>query len=128
MVRLFLTFKKEKNGVNKKISTYNQFIESLDSKERKSFEKGYREHLLSELLLALMKEDDISVRMLTQQPTIIQGLRSAKRKNITLQTLIKIIDAFGYSLILERPAKKGALKNRIVLHRFSDEKSIDKLK
>ncbi len=123
---------KKDNMMNKTATTYDQFVASLDSDERKKFDEGYHEHLLSELILALMEEDDITVRRLAQatkiSPTIIQGLRSAKRKNITLQTLIKIIDVFGYSLILERPAKRGLLKNRIVLHSHSVEKPIYKTK
>lgn len=107
--------------MSKKITTtYDQFVESLDLQQKKQLNEQYRELLLSELLIALMHDNDISVRKLAEaadiSPAIIQGLRSAKKKNLTVRTLIKIIDAFGYSLVIEKPSKKRSIKNRIVLH------------
>jgi len=40
--------------MNKKTkSTYDEHLESLTPKQREEFERGYRDHLLSELLIAL---------------------------------------------------------------------------
>ena len=106
----------------KLMTTYDQFVESLDAKQRKQLNEEYRELLLSELLIALMKDNETSIRKLAKaaniSTSIIQGLRSAAKKNLTLQTLIKIIDAFGYSLILEKSSKKKNAKNRIVLYNY----------
>ena len=86
----------------KEKSTYEEFIE--DPKQKERLDKEYKELLVSELLLASMQEDHISVRQLAEaagvSPTIIQELRSGKKRNVTLETLMKILDAIGYRLIL----------------------------
>ena len=100
--------------MTKKIkSTYDEFVESLSEKEKKEFEEEYRELVLSELLIALMEEDNISVRKLAKEagisPTVIQGIRSGTKKNITMLNFLKILKILGCSLV----AEKGA--NRIVI-------------
>ena len=47
---------------NKNLSTYDKFIKTLSNKEKKEFEQEYKNLLLSELVLALMEKDAISVR------------------------------------------------------------------
>ncbi len=83
-------------------STYDEFIE--DKKQKKLLDKEYRELLISELLLAAMEEDHISVRKLAAEadvsPTIIQSLKSGKKTNITVHTLSRILDVIGYQIIL----------------------------
>lgn len=82
-------------------STYEEFIENDEQKDLLDAE--YKELLLSELLIAAMKHDHISVRKLAAaagvSPTIIQGLRSGSRTNITIDTLSKILDAVGYQIV-----------------------------
>lgn len=94
-------------------------MKGLSPEERKNYKREYRSLLFSELLIALMEEDEISVRRLAElakiSPTIIQKIRSGKKKNITLETLVKITSSFGYSLILERQIK-GESKSRIILN------------
>ncbi len=91
-------------------STYDEFIEN---KEQKALlDKEYRELLLSELLLAIMEQDHISVRKLALaagvSPTIIQGVRAGTKTNITFDTLSKILDAVGYQIIFEpKPSAKS---------------------
>ncbi|HSW72052.1 MAG TPA: helix-turn-helix transcriptional regulator [Chlamydiales bacterium] len=91
-------------------STYEEFIE--DKKQKKLLDKEYRKLLISELLLAAMEEDHISVRKLATEaevsPTIIQSLRSGKKTNITLDTLSRILDVLGYQIILA--PKRGPRK------------------
>jgi DNA-binding Xre family transcriptional regulator len=57
----------------------------------------------------VMEHDPISVRKLTAaagvSPTIIQGLRSGSRTNITIDTLSKILGAVGYQIIFTSKAK-----------------------
>jgi DNA-binding Xre family transcriptional regulator len=83
-------------------STYDEFIENIDQK--KLIDKEYRELLISELLLAAMEEDHISVRKLAAEarvsPTIVQSLKSGKRTNITIDTLSRILDVIGYRIVL----------------------------
>lgn len=89
--------------MNKKAkSTYEKFIET--KKQKQLLNKEYRELLISELLLAAMEEDHISVRKLAKEaevsPTIIQGLKSGRKLNITIETLSRILDVIGYQIIL----------------------------
>lgn len=90
-------------------STYEEFIENDEQKEL--LDKEYKELLLSELLIAAMKHDHISVRKLATaagvSPTIIQGLRSGSKTNITIDTLSKILDAVGYQIIFA-PKKEAS--------------------
>lgn len=83
-------------------STYEMFTEDVEQKQL--LDQEYKELLVSELLLASMEEDHISVRKLAASagvsPTIIQELRSGKRLNLTIDTLSKILDAIGYQIIL----------------------------
>lgn len=89
-------------------STYETFVENR--KQKKLLDKEYKELLVSELLIAAMQEDHISVRKLAAaagvSPTIIQGLRSGKKTNITIDTLLRILDAIGYQIILTPKNKR----------------------
>lgn len=111
---------KKKVEVKKKaLSTYDEHMQSLSPKELKAYKKGYKEFLLSELVIAAMEEDDVSVRALARaagiSPTIVQEIRAGKRKNLSLQSFLKIVDALGYSFILEKPGKSRAKAERITL-------------
>ena len=46
-------------------SSFDEFIS--DTERKNSFEKGYKEFLLSELIIALMEEDEKSVRLLAKE-------------------------------------------------------------
>lgn len=82
-------------------STYEKFIE--DEEQKGLLDREYKELLLSELLIAAMEHDHISVRRLAAaagvSPTIIQGLRSGSKTNITINTLSKILESVGYQII-----------------------------
>ena len=90
-------------------STYEEFI--ANKKQKKLLDKEYRELLISELLLAAMEEDLISVRKLAAEadvsPTIIQNLKSGKKTNITIDTLSRILSVIGYQIILVPKAGSG---------------------
>lgn len=102
------------------LSTYDEFMQELSPKDLKSYKKGYQEFLLSELVLAAMEEDDISVRELAKaagiSPTIVQEVRAGKRKNLTLQSFLKLLDALGYSFVLEKSVKNKSEPERITYH------------
>lgn len=105
-------------------STYERLINE-DPDFEKDLSKVYREFLLSELLLAVMEEDHVTIRALAKEakvsPSLIQDLRSGKKENLTFKSFSNIINALGYDLILEkkprvtqRPAKiKLTSKKRI---------------
>ena len=85
-------------------STYEKEMEN--PKFRKLFEKEYGELILSELILAMMAEDNVSVRKLAKQigvaPSVVQSVRSGKHKNMTLKTFIKMIAALGGEIAVKR--------------------------
>jgi len=85
-------------------STYEKEMEN--PKFRKLFEKEYSELVLSELILAMMAEDNVSVRKLAKQigvaPSVVQSVRSGKHKNMTLKTFIKMIAALGGEIAVKR--------------------------
>lgn len=90
-------------------STYEEFIENKTQK--KLIDKEYRELLISEILLAAMEEDHISVRKLAAvagvSPTIVQSLKSGKKTNINIDTLSRILDVIGYQIILVPKSGSG---------------------
>ncbi len=47
-------------------STYDELMESMSPQERKEYDEGLKKVLLSELQLALIARDDISVRKLAE--------------------------------------------------------------
>lgn len=93
---------------NKPKSTYEEFVEN--KKQKKILNREYRELLISELLLAAMAKDHISVRKLATEaevsPTVIQSLKSGKKTNITIETLSRILDVIDYQIIFA--PKKGS--------------------
>jgi len=83
----------------KKKSTIDSFVNSLSAKEKKKLNEEYQELLLSELILAAMEKDNISVRKLAQiagvSPTIVQAMRSGTKKDFTMQSFLKILKGLG---------------------------------
>ena len=97
----------QENIMNKKVkSTYEEHIESLTPQEKEEFDQGYRDHLLSELLIALMNQDGISVRRLAKadgiSPSLIQGIRSGEKENITMKSFLRIIKALGSTVVVKK--------------------------
>lgn len=88
-------------------STYKELIEN--SKQKELLDHEYKELLISELLIAAMKKDELSVRRLAKDagvsPTIIQELKSGKRTNVTLETFTRVLNAIGYQISFE-PLRK----------------------
>ena len=92
----------------KELSTFD--LEMLDSSFKKEFDKAYEEFALSELLLSLMAEDHISVRKLAKaaglSPTSVQKMRSGKQKDIKVSNFMRIVNEFGYSIVLEKEGER----------------------
>lgn len=97
--------------MNKTISTYERKMK--DQKFRNAYKKSYKELLFSELLISVMEGDDKSVRELAKEaqlsPSVIQDIRSGKQHDIKVSNLIKIANAFGYELILQKGDERLAL-------------------
>lgn len=88
----------------KLMSTFEQ--EMQDPKFAEAYQEDYRELVLSELLLALMDEDDKSVRQLAKEAgvsaTAIQNIRSGKSEDMRLKNFVGVVKAFGYNIVLEK--------------------------
>jgi DNA-binding Xre family transcriptional regulator len=97
-------------------STVERFLE--DPEQKRIFEEEHQEFLLSELIIALMEEDHISVRKLAEaagvSPTVIQALRSGNKDNLTLSTVAAIAHALGYTASLTLK-KKGEKQKSVTL-------------
>src|SRR5947209_6423462 len=100
--------------MNKPMSTYERKMQ--DPKFRKAHQQGYKELLFSELLISIMEGDDKSVRELAKEaglsPSVIQDIRSGKQRDIKVSNLIKIANAFGYEVILQKGEDRLALHEK----------------
>ncbi|MDX2249744.1 MAG: hypothetical protein SF052_23370 [Bacteroidia bacterium] len=85
-----------------------------DPEFRKMESENYKELVLSELLLALMDEDEKSVRELAKaaglSATAIQKVRSGKSKDMGLMNFLHVVEACGYHLMLEKNGKHIPLR------------------
>lgn len=99
--------------MKKKISNKNGSIFSNwenDPAYKKDYHKELEEFALSELVLALMEDDQKSVRKLAElagvSPTAIQDLKSGKAKDVKFKNFISIARACGYALELVKGKKR----------------------
>ncbi len=97
---------------NKTETTFDKMMKNPEWKNK--FEKGYEEFLLSEFLIEAMEEKGISVRKLAEEagvsPTVIQGIRSGEKINISLNTLRPILAALNYKMQFVKERKTGKSK------------------
>jgi DNA-binding Xre family transcriptional regulator len=96
-------FKKEHIMKKKIKSTYDKI--ATDPKRKARIDREYQALLISELIHAAMQKDSVTVRELAKEagvsPTIIQDLKSGKRKNVTLHTVNRVLNAIGYEVLFE---------------------------
>ena len=87
-------------------STFEEYLESKSPAERKKFDEGYRNFALSEMILAAMEKDEVSVRKLAKiagvSPTVVQEMRSGKKDDFAIKSIFKVLDSLGYNVLLER--------------------------
>ena len=80
---------------------------------KKAFDEGYRELLLSELVLGMMAEDKKSVRKLAGElgisKTVVQNLRSGMQSDMKLSNFLKLTRAYGYHVVLEKGDRRISL-------------------
>lgn len=76
----------------KESTTYDRLMASMTKKEKIEYEKEYHELLLSELMLAAMAEEEMSVRKLAKaagaSTTIVQGMRSG---TVSVRSFVKTL-------------------------------------
>lgn len=81
-------------------STCDEFVNSLSSKEKRAFEEEHKDFVLSELLLGIMAQDEISVRELAKMagisPTVVQAMRSGTKKDFSMKSFFKILKGLGF--------------------------------
>lgn len=110
----------------KYLSTYERLINE-DPNFEKDLNKRYKEFILSELIIAIMQEDHISIRKLAKEacvsPSLIQDLRTGKRENLTLKNFSNIMDALGYNLILEKRVKTRGSPRRLKMNRMGGSRT-----
>lgn len=106
-------------------STYDRLVHE-DPEFEKDLEKRYREFILSEILLAAMEEDRVSVRKLAKEagvsPSLIQDLRTGKKDNLTFKSFSHIVDALGYDIVLEKRHKRSHASKRMKISSRSRSK------
>ena len=85
-------------------STCDEYIESLSPRALKKFKEGYRQFAFSELLLAIMDKDEVSVQRLAKitgvSPTVVQAMCSGSKKDFTLNTFFKVLRGLGCSDVM----------------------------
>jgi len=93
---------------NEPLSTVERW--RSDPAFRRKADKEYQELLISELLLALMDEDEKSVRQLAKEagisPTAIQNIRSGKSRDMRLSNFVGVVQACGYHIVLEKDGNR----------------------
>lgn len=98
----------------KVLSTFER--EMKNTKFKKAFDKSYKEFLLSELLISIMEEDEISVRDLAKEvglsPTIIQKIRSGKQNDLKVTNFVSIARACGFKVILEKKDERIEVEDK----------------
>ena len=84
---------------------------------RETANEDYQELVLSELILAIMDEDEKSVRELAREaglsPTAIQKVRSGKSKDMSVKNFLSVVEACGYHLVLEKNGVRIPLRQQI---------------
>ncbi|MBI2807917.1 MAG: helix-turn-helix transcriptional regulator [Planctomycetes bacterium] len=85
--------------------------------QKPGFKQGmhdeFQELILSELILAIMAEDTLSIRELAKRlglsKTVIQNLRSGVQNDMKLSNFVKLTHAYGYDLVLEKAGERIVL-------------------
>lgn len=98
----------------KTMSTFER--EMKNARFKKDFDKSYKEFLLSELLIAFMEKDELSVRNLAKEvglsPTVIQNIRSGKQEDLKISNFVNIVNFCGYKVFLEKDDEKIEVEDK----------------
>lgn len=111
-------------------STFERIMKS--KKRRAEFDREYQEFLISEFLIEAMDSEKKSVRALAKESgvsaALIQNLRSGKSSNVTLKTLIPLLQALHYRVSFEKMSPRHATTddNRCSVRRAKGEGTLRK--
>ena len=87
-------------------STFEEFMEAKSPQQKKKYKEGYRQFLLSEMILAAMEEDNVSVRELAKlagvSPTIVQDMKMGTKDGFNTKSFFRVLKGLGYTVLLER--------------------------
>jgi hypothetical protein len=93
------------------LSTFERKMQNPDFQAK--FETGYQNFLLSELLIAMMENDHLSIDQLAKEvnisSSVIQDICSGKQKDLKFSNFLEVAKACGYSLILEKGEERISL-------------------
>ena len=93
------------------LSTFERKMQNPDFKAK--FETGYQNFLLSELLIAMTENDDISIEQLAKEvniaPSVIEDICSGKQKDLKFSKFLELAKVCGYRLILEKDEERVSL-------------------
>lgn len=107
--------------------TVERYLESLSPEERKERDEGYRELLISEMIIAAMENDAVSVRELAKMANVssntVQNLRSGM-SNSGVKSLFKVFQSLGYSVFAEKGDEKLTLVKPLVKQARSINRSV----
>lgn len=96
----------------KTMSTYEREMKSPAFK--KQFQKEYEAFVLSEIICAMMEEDETSVRKLAKavniSPSVIQKICSGEQTDLRMTNFLNIAKEFGYTVVLEKGDSRIALQ------------------
>ncbi len=79
-------------------------------KRQKTFEQGYHEFLLSELLIALSQRDDnaVSELLTTLLPNHrITAMEGPSQEEMTLRTFLQVMSQLGYEVTAKRSPRNA---------------------
>ncbi|MFA5998588.1 MAG: hypothetical protein WC747_01045 [Candidatus Babeliales bacterium] len=80
-------------------TTSERLYESMTPKQRQKYDEEYQELLLSELLIAITNQKELSVRKLAKEagvsPAVIQSMRSGDSKDYSLKIFFKVLKGLG---------------------------------
>jgi hypothetical protein len=97
-----------KTKTRKPISTVGRWMQKPGFKA--AVAKEYKELVLSELVLAIMDQDNKSVRELADElgvsKTVIQNLRAGAQTDMKLSNFVRLTHAYGYHLVLEKEGQR----------------------
>jgi len=80
-------------------STIDELIDSMSPKEKVGFNDELKDFVISELILALMEQDNMSVRKLAKlagvSPSVVQAMRSNTKKDFSMNSFFKVLKGLG---------------------------------
>ena len=97
---------KKTSNKKKTLTTHEKLIQSMTKEQKKQYDAEYRDLLLSEMLIAFLKNDATSVRELAcaagLSSAIIRKFHLDAKENITAQSFFKVLQELDCSLVVKK--------------------------